>query len=77
MVAYSHRKEEIMPSPSLVEVKSYLDPAVYDCMEKARATKRRMSRSAFIDMAVLDYCKRNGFGLTHDSSSRKKKRGLS
>jgi hypothetical protein len=47
-----------MPTTSLKPVRSYLDPGIYNRMEESRAGLRKVSRSRFIEDAILEKLER-------------------
>lgn len=62
--------ESSMPTTTLKPVRSYLDPSIYDRMEQARAGMRKVSRSRFIEDAILEKMDRMEQRPSHDKRRR-------
>lgn len=66
----------MMPTTRLIEVKAYLDPDIFDWMERERAQMRRTSKSQFMNLCVLERMERlrepKGPRPTHDTTRRRR-----
>lgn len=48
-----------MPSQELFEAKAYLEPEIFQRMERSRMQKRRISRSHWVGDAILEKIERD------------------
>lgn len=48
----------MMPTTRLVPVRSYLDPTIYERMEHVRGRLRRITKSRFVEDAILEKLER-------------------
>ena len=66
-----------MPSKHLVPVHGYFDPEVFEVMEEVRKGLRRITKSRFLEDAVVEKLERMGKypapSPTHDNHRRKHK----
>ncbi len=60
-----------MPTTSLEPVRSYLEPRVFERMETARSRMRKVSRSKFIEDAIVEKLERMERIPTHEGTRRK------
>lgn len=60
----------------LIPVHGYFDPAIFEVMEETRKTMRRITKSRFLEDAVVEKLERMGKyppqPLAHDGHRRKK-----
>lgn len=65
-----------MPSAKLIDVHGYISPDVFACMEETRLAMRRVSKSRFVEDAIVEKLMRMGKyppqPLAHDGHRRKK-----
>lgn len=65
-----------MPSIKLIDVHGYISPDVFACMEEARQAMRRVSKSRFVEDAIVEKLERMGKypppTLAHEGHRRKK-----
>jgi hypothetical protein len=66
----------MMPTTRLIEVKTYLDPDVFEWMEQDRSQMRRTSKSRYIQECILEHKERARPSMpprpTHDNTSRRR-----
>ena len=62
----------MMPTTRLKPVRSYVEPAIFARMEQARSGMRRVTRSRFVEDAILEKLERMEPRPTHDSPRRRR-----